>query len=86
MEIPKGISRGVFLLYRNPGAGSRHLFLRLPLFVFTNQGLRMKNVYAEKIHSKNKKGGTRGSGNAAVNGRVAAGSAADFYGKGDFLK
>ena len=34
----------------------------------------MKNVYAEKIHSKNKKGGTRGSGNAA-----------DFYGKGDFL-
>ncbi len=45
----------------------------------------MKNVYAEKIYSKNKKGGTRGSGNAAVNGRAAAGSAADFYGKGDFF-
>ena len=45
----------------------------------------MKNVYAEKIHSKNKKGGTQGSGNVAENGRVAAGSAADFYGKGDFF-
>ena len=77
--------KGCFFTIQKSGRRVKAFVFTMSLFVFTNQGLRMKNVYAEKIHSKNKKGGTQGSGNAAVNGRGAAGGAAGFYGKGDFF-